>query len=68
MHPQNGHAQAGARIDNTILSASNSAILREMRTDVRTRNPLELEKMRKKGNVEAMTHVTCMWLELHAVV
>ena len=53
MHPQSGHAQAGARVDNTILSAPNSAIVREMRTDVRTRNPLELEKMMKRSNVRS---------------
>ena len=53
MHPQSGHAQAGAHVDNTISSAPNSAIVREMRTDVKTRNRMELEKMRKRNNVRS---------------
>ena len=53
VHQQNGHAQAGAHVDTTILSAPNSAIVQEMRTDFRTRNPLELEKMRKRSNVRS---------------
>ena len=70
MHSQNGHAQAGARVHNAILSAPNSAIVREIMTNVRTRNPLELENMKKRSTVrnnDSCVH-TCMWLELHNVV